>query len=191
MSSPAPAPAARKDVSALEIFQTFLLIGATSFGGGVVAYLRDGLVRKRGWIDDQQFVEFLSISQTLPGLNATNMAVLVGDKLRGTLGAIVATLGICLPGGLLMFFAGKAYHANAGNPLAAAMLKGAAAAATGLVFTVGMQIGKKSIGPWWDLLIVAATIVGVAFLHLGVLHVLVGVGIVAIFLHRPRGKVAS
>ena len=41
------------------------------------------LVTKREWVDDKEFVEMLSISQTLPGLNATNMAILVGGKLRG------------------------------------------------------------------------------------------------------------
>ena len=57
--------------SASQIFREFLLIGATSFGGGVVAYLRSGLVSKRHWLSDKEFVELLSISQTRPGLNAT------------------------------------------------------------------------------------------------------------------------
>jgi len=53
--------------STWEIFSEFLIIGATSFGG-VVPYLRGSLVTKRGWIDDKEFVEMLSISQSLPGL---------------------------------------------------------------------------------------------------------------------------
>src|SRR6516162_4243287 len=73
------------ELTVAEIFGAFLMIGATSFGGGVVAYLRDSLVAKHRWLDDKTFVELLSISQTLPGLNATNMAVLVGDRLRGSL----------------------------------------------------------------------------------------------------------
>jgi chromate transporter len=75
-----------KTVSVHQIFLEFLLIGATSFGGGVVAYLRSGLVAKRHWLDDKEFLELLSISQTLPGLNATNMATLVGDRLGGVAG---------------------------------------------------------------------------------------------------------
>src|ERR1700687_5428727 len=78
------------NISVLQIFLEFLLIGATSFGGGVVAYLRSGLVGKREWLNDEEFVELLAISQSLPGLNATNMAILVGDKLRGIYGAIAA-----------------------------------------------------------------------------------------------------
>jgi len=86
-------------VSVLEIFLEFLLIGATSFGGGVVAYLRSGILAKQRWRNDKEFVELLSISQTLPGLNATNMAILVGGRLRGVAGAMAAICGICLPGG--------------------------------------------------------------------------------------------
>ena len=55
-----------QDVSLLQIFLEFLFIGATSFGGGVVAYLRDGLVEKRRWVSDQEFVDISAISQSLP-----------------------------------------------------------------------------------------------------------------------------
>ena len=51
-------PAAGR-VSLAEIFQTFLVIGATSFGGGVVAYLRQALVVRKGWLDDDQFMSAL------------------------------------------------------------------------------------------------------------------------------------
>src|SRR5512140_3191429 len=91
-----------------EIFLEFLIIGATSFGG-VVPYLRGSLVTKRQWIDDKEFVEMLSISQSLPGLNATNMAVLVGEKLRGWMGAVAGILGMCLPGGAVMYAVGVFY----------------------------------------------------------------------------------
>ncbi|HEY4962892.1 MAG TPA: chromate transporter [Candidatus Limnocylindrales bacterium] len=43
-------------------------------------YLRNGVVTKRKWVDDKELVELLAVSQTLPGLNSTNMAVLVGDN---------------------------------------------------------------------------------------------------------------
>ena len=173
-------------VSIPQIFLEFLFIGATSFGGGVVAYLRDGLVRKRAWVTDQEFVEYLAISQSLPGLNATNMAVLVGDSLRGFLGALTALIAICLPGGLLMFGAGMAYHAGGNNPMVTAMLKGVAAAAIGLILATTIQLGKKSLAHAYDLIFVALTVYGVDRLHQSVLRVLVVVGIIAILWYHPR-----
>ena len=94
--------AARSKVTVFDIFLQFLIIGATSFGG-VVPYLREGLITKNHWVDDKEFVELLSISQSLPGLNATNMAVLLGDRLKGWLGAIMGIVGVCLPGAAIMF----------------------------------------------------------------------------------------
>jgi chromate transporter len=182
--SGAPTPPAT--VSVGEIFRVFLLLGATSFGGGVVAYLRSSLVGRHRWLDDTAFVEMLSISQTLPGLNATNMAVLAGDRLRGTGGALAAICGICLPGALVMFVVGVLYGHHAGRPAVGAMLHGVAAAAVGLVTAVSLQIGRRSLGHLADVGFVALSILGVHGLALPVPAVLVGVGALAIWWHRPR-----
>lgn len=184
--SDAPAPQAPPVVSLTEIFVGFLIIGATSFGGGVVAYLRSGLVGQRKWIADETFVELLSICQSLPGLNASNMAILVGDRLRGTAGAAVALAGICLPGGLMMVAAAYAYAASQGSELGVnAILHGAAAAAVGLVLAVTFQLGRKSLNRWSDAVFVVLTVIGVDLLHQSVLLVLFVVGALAIYWYRP------
>jgi chromate transporter len=169
-----------------QIFLEFLLIGATSFGGGVVAYLRNGLVTKRGWLDDRAFVELLSISQSLPGLNSTNMAILVGDRLRGVPGAVAGIVGMCLPGGILMYVAGMLYQEHGDRPIATAALKGVAAAAVGLILATAAQLGKKSLGHAADAAFVVATIVGVNVLHQSVLTVLFVVAPIAAVWYHPR-----
>jgi chromate transporter len=186
VSSKPASSAKSKDVSVRSIFLEFLFIGATSFGGGVVAYLRDGLVTKRRWVDDQEFVEYLAISQTLPGLNATNMAVLVGDRLRGMRGALAALFAICLPGALLMMIVGAAYQAHGGKPMVIAALKGVAAAAIGLILATTIQLGRKSLAHVFDLVFVALTVFGVDQLHQSVPRVLIVVGLLAILWYRPR-----
>jgi chromate transporter len=173
-------------VSVLELFTVFLIIGATSFGGSVVAYLRNSLVAKHEWIDDKTFVELLGISQTLPGLNATNMAVLVGDRLRGASGAAAALVGICLPGATLMYAAGIAYRTHGDRPWETAGLKGVAAAAVGLLMATALQLGRKSLAHYYDLLFVLLTVIGVNQLHQSVPRVLIVVGVLAILWYRPR-----
>jgi chromate transporter len=180
-----PATTSGAAATVLQIFLEFLLIGATSFGGGVVAYLRNALVAKRAWLDDRAFVELLSISQSLPGLNSTNMAVLVGDRLRGVRGALAAIAGICLPGGLLMFAVGMVYHQHGDHALVTAALKGVAAAAVGLILATAVQLGERSLH-FSDLVFVALTIIGVNRLHQSVPTVLVAVGLMAILWYRPR-----
>jgi chromate transporter len=165
---------------------TFLTIGATSIGGGVVAYLRSHLVGKRGWFDDATFLEMLSISQTMPGLNATNMSVLAGDRLRGGPGAVVATLGMCLPGATIMAIAGAVYGLHTDTPAVTAALHGIAAAAVGLVFSVLVQIAAKALKSFDDYVFVAITAFAVIGLGLAVPYALLGVGALAIWWKRPR-----
>ena len=174
------------DATLGQIFRVFLVIGATSFGGGVMAYLRSSLVEKRGWIDDPTFVQMLAMSQSLPGLNSTNMAVLVGDRLRGTMGAVAALAGICLPGGLMMVAIGMIHRAHGARPEAIAMLHGVAGAAVGLVAAVAVQIGRKVLTRTDDLVFIALAIIGVSVLHQSVLLVLAVVGGMGIWWYRPR-----
>jgi len=186
-----PIPAASRatlpgQVSILKIFTAFLLIGATSFGGGVVAYLRHSLVAKHKWADDKTFVELLGISQTLPGLNATNMAVLVGDRLRGAAGAITALCAICLPGASIMYAVAVAYHAQGDRPPVTATLKGVVAAAVGLILATTVQLAGKSLSHVYDLAFVLLTVIGVNLLHQSVPRVLMVVGALAILWYRPR-----
>jgi chromate transporter len=128
----------------------------------------------------------LSISQTLPGLNATNMAVLMGDRLRGAAGALLAVLGICLPGGLLMFALGVSYRHHGDQAWVTAALRGVAAAAVGLILATVAQLSKRALSGHADLVFVALTVASVHSLHLSVPRTLLGVGALAILWHRPR-----
>jgi chromate transporter len=181
-----PAPA--RKVAVLELFSTFLLIGATSFGGGVVAYLRGALVGKKKWLDDVEFLELMSISNTLPGLNATNMSILAGDRLGGTPGAIAALLGMCLPAFVFMTTAGILYSAQHGasRHLVTAALAGVAAAAVGLIAATWYQIGKKSVKGFYDAFFILAAVLGINHFKFSVPEVLLAVGAVAIFTYRPH-----
>lgn len=175
----------KASASVQEIFLEFLVIGVTSFGG-VVPYLRNALVAKRHWIDDKEFVEMLSISQSLPGLNATNMAILVGDKLRGIMGSIAAITGICLPGGALMFAVGIFYRQHGDHAWITAGLKGVAAAAVGLLLSMIVQLSKKSLAGKFDFIFMVLTVIAVNRFHQSVPRTLIVVGILSILFHRPR-----
>jgi len=176
-----------KTVPVHQVFLEFLLIGATSFGGSVVAYLRDSLVVKRQWLGDKEFVELLSISETLPGLNSTNMAILVGDRMCGIAGAMAAICGVCMPAGLFMYVVAVGYHVHGDRPVIVAMLKGVAAAAVGLVLATVVQLSKKSLAHAHDLVFIVLTVIGVNLLHQSVPRVLTAVGILVTVWYRLRG----
>ena len=170
----------------LPIFWEFLLIGATSFGGGIIAYEKILLTEKRRWVSDDAFNAMLAISQTLPGLNAVNLAILAGDRLRGTLGAIAAACGLLLPGSAFVLVAGLFYLRHADSQLAALFLAAAAAAATGLLSSVVCKLGGKGFLSPRYLLIAAGSFTLMSFMRVP-LHLVLAIVIpVSLYLHRPR-----
>jgi chromate transporter len=129
----------------------------------------------------------LSISQSLPGLNATNLAILVGEKLRGLTGSIVAIAGICLPGAMLMYIVGIFYRLHGDHNWATAALKGVAAAAVGLILFTVVSLSRKSLSQKFDFVFMLATVLAVNRLHWSVPRALIVVGLLSIMFHRPRG----
>jgi chromate transporter len=191
LTSDAIVAASRRRAGVGTIFRVFLIIGAISFGGGVVAHLRNRLVARERWMDDRRFVEILAISQTLPGLNATNMAILAGDALHGTLGALAALAGVCLPGMAMMYIVGMVYQIERERPLVEAGLEGVAAAAVGLILATTLQLGRKSLTLLDDLVFVLITILCINRLKLSMPLVLIGVGLLATVWYRATGRAAS
>jgi chromate transporter len=170
----------------LTIFRVFVSAGGLSFGGGAVAYLREYIVREQGWLDDEGFLGAMEISETVPGLIAVNMSVIVGDNLRGIPGAIVATLGMLLPGAISVMALGILYQSNHTNPQVRQFLLGIAASAAGLLATVALQLGRKQFGKLPDAIIVAVTFFAVSIFKVSLPIVLVTLGPISVWLYRPH-----
>jgi chromate transporter len=174
-----------------ELFAVFLTAGAISFGGGVLAYLREYLVRNHGWLDDDDFLDALEVSETLPGLNSVNMSVIVGDRMRGAIGAAVAVIGLMLPGMVIMMTLGVLWEQQRHNQNVNHFLVGIAASAVGLLLTVTLQLGHKQFVRPLDLIIIVVTFLAVSVYKLSLGWVLLVLGPMAIWLYRPRGAVET
>lgn len=85
--------------SYLSLFNTFLKIGAFTFGGGwaMISIIEREIVDRRHWIAKEDFLDLLAVAQSLPGILAVNIATAVGDKIKGNRGSMVAALGTILP----------------------------------------------------------------------------------------------
>ena len=82
----------------LELFLTFLEIGAFSFGGGygMISLIRE-LCLAKGWLNEGELLNMIAVAESTPGPIAVNMATFVGSEQGGVLGALCATLGVVLP----------------------------------------------------------------------------------------------
>ena len=174
-----------KSVDLRDLFIQFLSIGAISFGGGIIAYERILLVEKRQWLSADEFMAYLAISQTMPGLNSVNMAVLAGDHLRGVLGAVIATLGLILPGSLFVLGIGLIYSNAGDHPAVDWILGGIAAAATGLLAAITYKIGDTQWRQVKSLAIILCTFILMSTFKLALPYVILIMAPISIYLYRP------
>ncbi len=171
-----------------DLFVQFFIIGAVSFGGGIIAYERILLVEKRRWLSADEFMAYLAISQTMPGLNSVNLAVIAGDHLRGALGAITATLGLILPGSIFVLAVGIIYANAADHPLVNYVLAGIAAAATGLLAAITYKIGNDHWRHLRSLLIIICTFLLMSIAKLSLPYVILIMAPISLYLYRPSKK---
>ncbi len=89
----------------LKLFVTMLKIGAFTFGGGyaMIALLENEFIEKKKWIEKDEFLDMVAISESTPGPIAINSATYIGYKIGGILGSVVATLGMVIPSFTIIF----------------------------------------------------------------------------------------
>ena len=78
-----------------DLFWSFFKVGSFTIGGGyaMIPLMQRELVDRHGWLGEEEFLDHVSLSQTMPGVFAVNMASMVGYRLRGVRGAAVAVVG--------------------------------------------------------------------------------------------------
>ena len=83
----------------LEIFLTFAKIGVMTFGGGMtmLPILQREIIDNKNWADEAELMDYYALSQCTPGIIAVNISTFIGQKLKGILGGILATLGVIFP----------------------------------------------------------------------------------------------
>lgn len=89
----------------LDLFLTFMKIGAFSFGGGyaMIPMIRKEAVDKRQWITDQDILDITALAESTPGPVAINSATFIGSRLAGFRGAFASTFGVVLPSFVIIF----------------------------------------------------------------------------------------
>ena len=173
--------------SLLAIAAVFGRISTTSFGGGQSAAIRREVVRARGWLDEADYLELLSIAQILPGANPVNVAVMVGARLRGMPGAAAALCAAVLPGfAILMAIAMVALDVHSAALTGA--LRACAAVAVGLTCANAIELTlprRKSVA---DLVLIAAVAAFVLVLHASLALTLAVFVPIALVATRPRAS---
>ena len=151
-----------------KMFFAFARIGGLTFGGGyaMLPMLQKEVVEKNGWATEEELMDYYAIGQCTPGVIAVNTATFVGQKYRGTLGAIFATLGVVFPSMVIItliaaFISNFAHLAVVQNAFA-----GIRACVCVQIFNAVLKLAKKAIVDKWTVGIFAAVLLAAVFTDL-------------------------
>ena len=135
-----------------KLFLTFARIGAFTFGGGwaMISIIEREIVDKHHWLDKAEFLDLLAVAQSLPGILAVNISVVVGDKLRGLKGALAAAAGTIMPSFLIILLIAMFLTPEMiiSNPTLSAIFKGIRPVVVALIIAPVFS-SAKSAGIGW------------------------------------------
>lgn len=128
----------------LTIFQSTFFLSAFTFGGGyvIIPLMKKKFVDELGWLDEEEMLNIAAIAQSSPGAMAVNAAILIGWRLMGVTGALVAILGTVLPPLIILSVISLFYATFRDNPVVSAVLKGMMAGVCAVIFDVVITMGQ-------------------------------------------------
>jgi chromate transporter len=152
------AAVAATPVSLLRLFLSFLKIGAVVFGSGYVllAFLRAEFIHHLHWLTEKQLIDAVAVGQFTPGPVFTT-ATFIGYLVAGVPGAVVATVGVFVPGFIFVALSGRMLPKIRRSPLAGAILDGVVVGSLALMAVVAWQLGRAAIVDWITLAIMVVS----------------------------------
>lgn len=135
----------KKAAKLVKLFTIFFRIGLFTFGGGfaMIPLIRREFVDKQGWIDEERFIDAISVTQTVPGAVAINLSIFFGYRLLGLAGAFTAAFAVALPSFLIILGIAAFFNNFSGHPLLDNILRGIRPAIVALILYGGYQLSKS------------------------------------------------
>lgn len=133
--------AAPRRIGIKALFLAFSRVGLSGFGG-VLPFARRMLVEERRWLSAEEFNYLQGLCQFLPGPNVVNLSVVVGARYRGALGALAAVTGLLAGPVIVVLILAQIYDAFGALPMVQGMLRGIAAAGTGLFIAMAVRMAS-------------------------------------------------
>lgn len=167
-----------------KLFWSTLYISAFTFGGGfvIITFMKRKFVDELHWIDEQEMLDLAALAQSSPGAIAVNAAILVGWRVAGFAGMLVAVIGTIFPPMVILLVISYFYAAFASNVYVAMTLKGMQAGVAAVIMDVVCGLGtnvlkERSI---LHLLVMAAAFAATFFFGINVIYIILAAAAVGI-----------
>jgi len=162
-----------------KLYVAFFKIGLFTFGGGyaMLPLMQNELVDKNGWVEEEELLDYFTISQVMPGIIAVNTATFVGDKLRGWLGAVVSMLGVITPSIIIITIIAMLFTQFASLEPVAHALAGIRIAVAALMVATIIRLAKSGMKNWLAIVLCITAFILVTIVKLSPAYVvLIGLG---------------
>lgn len=128
-----------------QLFITFFKTGLFTFGGGyaMLPLLKAEVVDKRQWVSEDELLDYFSIGQCTPGIIAVNVSTFCGYKMKGVIGAVVATSAMILPSLIIITLVASVLGHYIHHPLVAHAFAGIRLGVMALLIKITIDLGKK------------------------------------------------
>ena len=138
-----------------QLFYTYLKIGTFTLGGGyaMLPLIQREVVDRKGWIDEEEFLNMIALAQAAPGLIAVNSAIFIGWRVGGWKGVCGAVLGAVLPSFLIILAIAMVFQEWKESPAVEAAFKGIRPAVVALIAAPLFKMAKSAKISWVTALI--------------------------------------
>lgn len=188
-------PVARGRHTLWTLFTSMLYISAFTFGGGfvIVTFMKRKFVDGLHWLTEDEMLDMTALAQSAPGAIAVNAAILVGRRVAGTVGMLVAVAGTIIPPMVVLSVISLFYEAFAHNRWVAAALSGMQAGVAAVICDVVINLGGRVVKERsaLSIAIMAIAFVAAAVFDVNVIIIILcaaAVGAARILIERARRK---
>lgn len=175
-----------------KLFFSALYISAFTFGGGfvIVTFMKCKFVDELHWINEDEMLDMTALAQSSPGAIAVNAAILMGWRIAGFCGMVVAVIGTILPPMIILSVISFFYAAFASNRYVALVLKGMQAGVAAVIFDVVLDLGsgiiKQKKGIY--LFIMIGAFIATLFLDINVVFIILTAALLGIGMELVNRK---
>ena len=154
----------------------FFKIGAFTFGGGyaMIPLIRNEVVGKKKWIDDDEFIDMLALAQSAPGPISLNTAIFVGNKRLGFKGSLFSSAGIILPSFVIILIIAIVFTQFKENPIVESIFKGIRPAVVALIAAPLLGLSKSAGVKLRNLWIPIVVVIAVWLLKISPVYIVLG-----------------
>ncbi len=174
----------------LDLFFTFAKVGVMTFGGGyaMLPILQREVVEKKGWATEEELMDYFAIGQCTPGIIAVNTATFIGQKNKGILGGIFATLGVVFHSLIIISLLAGVIETFSHIALVQHALAGIRVCVCVLIFNAVVGLYKKAVIDLPTFIIFLLVAVGSYFTPLSPVVFVIAAAVVGIVLKVVGGK---